>query len=180
MRHLTNALTTLTALGLAVSLVACNDTDDAADLDANQGAAETQQTASDWLADGEPTGAAALADAAGDAVLVRARIGGRAEPMSPDSPVFLVVDLSLKHCGELPGDNCPMPWDYCCEPRDSLTANSATVQLVDDAGSPLAVDLTQSLEPLDVVVIEGVVGPRPSPEVLTIKATKIHRATTEG
>ena len=63
-----------------------------------------------------------------------------------------------------------------CEPRASITANSATVQLVDADGNPITADLTAAgFAPLDEVIVVGTVAARPSPEVLTIRATAIHR-----
>lgn len=136
---------------------------------------------SGWLVSVEPAGAVAVGDAKasveeGQEVVIRGRIGGRKDPMSAGSPVFLIVDLDVPHCGQIPGDTCPTPWDYCCEPRESLTANSATVQLVGEDGKPLSVDpKAAGLSPLDEVVVVGKVGPRPTPGVLTIFATAVYR-----
>jgi hypothetical protein len=112
----------------------------------------------------------------GDAVTVRGRIGGRAKPLNADAPVFVMMDPAIPSCADEPGDNCPTPWDYCCEPRASIAANSATVQLVDAEGNPIEADLTAAgFAPLDEVIVVGTVAARPSPEVLTIRATAIHR-----
>ena len=94
--------------------------------------------------------------------------------MTAGSPVFTVVDLEIPHCGQIPGDTCGTPWDYCCEPRDSLTANAATVQLVDSDGEPIAGG-AGPLRPLDEIVVIGSVGPRPDDQVLTIRATGVYR-----
>ncbi|GAB4546321.1 MAG: hypothetical protein Tsb0013_05070 [Phycisphaerales bacterium] len=111
----------------------------------------------------------------GDSVVIRARIGGRVEPMAPGSPAFTVVDLSLPYCGQLTDENCPTPWDYCCETPETITANAATVQLVDDDGQPVSDDPTKSLSPLDELIIVGTVGPRPNPDVFLIRATGVYR-----
>lgn len=138
-----------------------------------------------WLLASAPQGdvmsvAQAKADATeGQTIMVLGRIGGRMEPLSSDSAVFVIVDMEILHCGQMgEKDHCPTPWDYCCEPPDNLAANSATVQLVNaEAGDALEdVDpIAAGLEPLDEVIIVGTVGPRPSPEVLTIQATGVHR-----
>lgn len=134
-----------------------------------------------WLLTDAPAGALTVADikptaSEGDAVVLRARIGGRRDPITPGAAVFSVVDPAVPSCDQIPGDNCPTPWDYCCEPRESLTANAATVQLVDADGKPVQADLTAAgLEPLDEIVVVGTVGPRPSEQVLTIRATGIHK-----
>ncbi len=133
-----------------------------------------------WLlasapADAMPVGEIKQTAAEGDAVVMRGRLGGLREPISEGSPVFIVVDPAIPSCAEMgEEDHCPTPWDYCCEPRDSLTANSATVQLVGADGVLLETDVAASLEPLDEIIVVGTVGPRPSPNVLTIKATAVH------
>lgn len=146
------------------------------------GPSSTGATTVSWMLDAEPAGVVPVGEAKasaseGDEVVVFGRIGGNRTPMTEGSPVFLIVDKKLPHCGEIPGDNCPVPWDYCCEPRDSLTANSATVQLVAGEGAdPVAA----GLEPLDEVVIVGTVGPRPNQDVFTIMATGVYRRSTSG
>lgn len=112
----------------------------------------------------------------GDAVTVRGRIGGSLKPITPGAAVFLIVDPAVPSCDQIPDDPCPTPWDYCCEPRENLAANTATVQLVAPDGSPLTADLAAAgLSPLDEVIITGAVAPRPNPQVLTIHATAIHK-----
>lgn len=112
----------------------------------------------------------------GDIVAVRGRIGGRVDPISKDTAVFIVMDPALHSCDQNEGDTCATPWDYCCETPESMAANNATVQVVDASGAPIAVDVqTVGFKPLDTVVIVGTVGPRPTPQVLTIKATGVHR-----
>lgn len=129
-----------------------------------------------WLLAETPADARTVAEikptaTEGDPVVMRARIGGRRDPMTPGTPVFVVVDPGLPSCADIPGDNCPTPWDYCCEPRESLNANTATVQLVDTDADPIAA----GLQPLDEIIIVGTVGPRPSEQVLTIRATGVHK-----
>ncbi len=87
------------------------------------------------------------------------------------------MDPALPSCRER-GDGCRKPWDYCCETPETIAANSATVQLVDDGRDPRAIDLgTHGFEPLDEVVVVGTVGPRPNEAMLVINAEKIHRVT---
>ncbi len=108
----------------------------------------------------------------GEEVVVRGRIGGRADPMSTEAAVFVLMDTKLPHCT----DGCAKPWDYCCETPETITAHSATVQLVGAAGGPMALDLASyGFRPLDEVVVVGKVAPRPSDAVLIIRAEKIHR-----
>ncbi|MHC4990810.1 MAG: hypothetical protein ACYTGC_07490 [Planctomycetota bacterium] len=135
-----------------------------------------------WLLADMPAGAVPVAQAKqpareGDQIVVRGRIGGRPDPMSRDVAMFVMMDPALPSCRER-GDGCRKPWDYCCETTETITANSATVQLVDDARDPMAIDLgTHGFEPLDEVVVVGTVGPRPDEAMLVINAEKIHRVS---
>lgn len=112
----------------------------------------------------------------GDEVVVRGRIGGRVEPISDGSSTFTVIDLELLHCGQNPGDTCPTPWDYCCETPETINANGATVQIVDNAGRAVEGSPADfGFEPLDEVIVIGVVGPRPDERVLVVRARGVHR-----
>lgn len=164
----------LPLLALTAFLTACGESGEA-------GRVTSQPTPTDhWLLESEPPDAVSVTQAkasaqAGDDIVLRARIGGRMDPISDDSPVFTVMDLSVPHCGQIPGDTCPTPWDYCCEPRESVRAHAATVQVVDSAGNAPAISPAKAgLVPLDEVVIIGKVGPRPTSDVLTIKASAVY------
>lgn len=144
---------------------------------AGNGAGATERPG--WLLTAEPPQAMGVTEAKavvqeGDEIVVRARIGGRPEPLSEGSSVFTVMDLSIPHCGQLPEDSCTTPWDYCCETPESIRANAATVQLVGADGAAPAVAAAQALDELDEVVLVGTVGPRPSQDVLTIRATGVY------
>ncbi len=136
-----------------------------------------------WLIADAPADALPVAEvkskaAEGDTVVVHGRVGGRKDPISKGSAVFIIMDPAVPSCADMgDADHCPTPWDYCCETQASLTANSATVQLVDAQGSPLSVSADAGLDPLDEVIVVGTVGPRPTEGVLTIRATGVHRVT---
>ena len=131
-----------------------------------------------WLLDSAPPGAidvaAVKASAAeSDTVVVRGRIGGRKQPISADSGIFILIDPSLLACSELPEDTCATPWDYCCETPESITTNAATIQLRDQSGKSISFD-SGVLTPLDTVIVTGTVAPRPNNETLVIYASGVH------
>ena len=131
-----------------------------------------------WLLPEMPAAAIPVAEAKrtareGDEVVVRGRIGGRREPMTAGSAVFVMIDPAIPHC-EI--GKCKLPWDYCCETPEAIATNSATVKLVGVAGTLISVDLGEhAIKPLDEVVVVGTVGPRPNEDVFVIHATKLHR-----
>ncbi len=114
------------------------------------------------------------ADADGD-VVIHGRIGGTRDPFVDGAAVFLLADTSMKPCNELHGDSCPTPWDYCCEPRESLAAKVATIQVVDEAGKPLRVDLDgkHGLLPLTEITVAGEIASREGGN-LVVNAKRIY------
>jgi hypothetical protein len=50
-----------------------------------------------------------------------------------------------------------VPWDYCCETKEDITANSATIQIVDAKGQVLRTDLKgrRGIKELSELVVTG-------------------------
>jgi hypothetical protein len=112
----------------------------------------------------------------GDAVVIRGTIGGREEPIAKGRAIMTVLDPSVTTCDTMPGDACKAPWDACCEPSEKIAANSATVQVVDAQGKPLAASLESiaGLKPLSKVTVAGVARRPAGSDVLIVEANKIH------
>jgi len=113
----------------------------------------------------------------GDEVTVRAVIGGRVDPIVRGRASATIVDAEVNNTCLIGDDHCKTPWDYCCEPRERVTANMATLQVVDADGRVVEADLASRLPPLSTVVARGIVGPRPTSEALTINATGVYVET---
>ena len=109
----------------------------------------------------EPAGAADVRAAREKAqdneeVVVVGRIGGSENPWVAGRAAFSIVDRSLLACSDREGDNCPYPWDYCCE-TDKLPTSTAMVKVVDDNGTLVAADARELLgvKELQTVVVRG-------------------------
>jgi hypothetical protein len=91
-----------------------------------------------------------------DAVTVVGRIGGSANPWVDGRASFSIVDPTLEACSDRPDDQCPQPWDYCCE-TDRLPKAKALVKFVDGQGRLLAADARGlfALKELQTVVVTG-------------------------
>ncbi len=91
-----------------------------------------------------------------ESVTVLGRIGGDRHPFVEDVAAFMIVDRKLKPCNEIEGDNCPYPWDYCCD-SDELPKNLMTVKFLDDKGQVVPIDAKQlfQLKELQTVVVTG-------------------------
>lgn len=112
-------------------------------------------------------------------VVVIGRIGGSRTPWIDGRAAFSVVDRSLAACSDIPGDNCPTPWDYCCE-TDKLPAATTLVKFVDAEGNLLATDARElfGLEELQTVVVKGK-AQRDEAGNVTILASEIYVDPTE-
>ena len=121
-------------------------------------------------------GATKSAAAIGDEVIFEGRIGGSVDPFVADRAMFLIADSSLLICSEIHGDTCKTPWDYCCEPRDSLLANTATVQVVGDDGKPIKVSLRgeHGLVETATVVVKGIVSAKDEAGTFVVDATSLY------
>ena len=92
----------------------------------------------------------------GDEVVIVGRIGGSENPWIDGRAAFSIVDGSLKACSDIPGDNCPKPWDYCCETSELPNA-TALVKVVDESGELVKADAKALLnvKELSTVVAQG-------------------------
>lgn len=92
----------------------------------------------------------------GDEVVLVGKIGGSENPWIEGRAIFTLVDESLKSCDQIPGDNCPAPWDYCCA-TDKLRDASALIKFVDEHGQPVKTDARELLgvRELTQVVVKG-------------------------
>jgi hypothetical protein len=96
----------------------------------------------------------------GDKVALVGRIGGSKEPFVDGRAMFTLVDGRVKACGEDdPDDQCPAPWDFCCEDKKDLRLNSATIRVLGPDGQPIKTGLkdVQGLKPLAKVTVVGTV-----------------------
>lgn len=172
----TNSLTlvALSVLGL-ICLGGCGESGGSGDADASDTLPETLFVAQ------APTGIQVISQLkadvkAGDEVVVKAVVGGRKNAFAASRAVMTVVDATLHNKCISDDDHCPMPWDYCCAPKEDLLPQTATVQITGTGTSPLRLDLTTvpQLKPLNTLIIKGTVGPRADTSTLVINATSIY------
>lgn len=169
MRTLVHGLGPILGLGVLLAASGCKDstTSPRPDKPLANTAAATEGTAVDgipanlWLA-AEPAGAKPVAEVkksatAGQEVVLFGRIGGRKDPFVSGRAMFMLSDRSIPSCAEKHSDGCPTPWDYCCEPKETVLAGTLTVEIVGSDGKPLKTGLSgvHGLEPLADVFVRG-------------------------
>ena len=163
-------------VGLAIAtLVGCG-----AQSPAPQAAARpaATQAGAQYLLASEPAGVRSILQVRdesknGDEVVLVGRIGGDVNPWVEGRAAFSLVDLSARACSDIPGDNCPTPWDYCCE-TDKLVKGKTLIKFVGSDGKPVATDARELLgvKELDTLVVQGK-AQRDGSGNLTILASKI-------
>jgi hypothetical protein len=128
-----------------------------------------------------PAGAKSVAEAKkdakeGDEIVVRGRIGGsRPGGFTEGRAQITIIDAVLPICSERPNDTCPWPWDYCCESKEDITKNAATVQVFGPDGKVLPADLKgqNGMDNTTFVVVKGKVGKRDGGNLL-VNASAIY------
>ncbi|MCC6359652.1 MAG: hypothetical protein IT450_12980 [Phycisphaerales bacterium] len=111
----------------------------------------------------------------GQEVVVAGRIGGSEDPFVDGRAVFTLADSKMKACDEMDmADACKKPWDYCCEPRESLIANTCTIQVVGTDGRPLKATLNGAgkLAPGARIIVKGKIAQKQE-QTLVINADAI-------
>jgi hypothetical protein len=166
---------------LALGLAACGESPETTPTSAAPEQAE-QTSLTEFFLEDPPSDVISVSEARdlaqpGEPVTVKGRVAGSSKPFSEDYALVMLVDETVKTCEQIPGDNCPKPWDACCVPSEDLAANRLTVQLVDEQGTPLARGLkgVNGLQELDTLIIQGAAAEGSTPENLIINAESIYR-----
>ena len=113
---------------------------------------------------------------AGEAIVIRGRVGGRMTSLVDKAAIAVLADeKAITACNDMPGDACKTPWDYCCETPEKLKASTATVQVRGENGKVLRSTLRGlgGLKELSTVVVKGTVDAASSKDVLIVNATSI-------
>ena len=113
---------------------------------------------------------------AGDKVTVQGKIMGNTNPFIENRSLFILGDPeTLTSCDLMPEDECPAPWDVCCETDKDIAAGTLSIQVVDSNGKVLKTGLEgkSGLKKLSTVIIEGVVASNSTADNMTINANKI-------
>jgi hypothetical protein len=110
-------------------------------------------------------------------VVVKGKIMGHRHPFVDNRASFLIGDpeklVSCEVMGE--DDHCSVPWDTCCEPKETIQHNTLNIQVVDQDGRVLKTGLKGKggLIELAHVVVKGKLALTSTPEATIINAEVI-------
>lgn len=113
----------------------------------------------------------------GDAITLRGKVGGRAEPFVEGRALLVLADENaIASCDENPDDSCETPWDYCCETAEAIKASTATIQVLDSEEKVAKAGLKgfHGIRELSVLVVKGTVDAASGEDLLVVNAESIH------
>lgn len=173
--------TILLTFGLALTLVSCSEKGS----DTTETTKQEMKNAtsiSKLLLKEEPKEAMGIAELRktakpGDTVTFTGAVIGSDSVFIKGRAIMIMGDpTKITSCDRHPGDNCPTPWDVCCDDPDVIKASILTVQVVDDSGQPVKADLkgVGGLKELSSATITGVVAKNSTATNMLINATGIY------
>lgn len=81
---------------------------------------------------------------------------GRIYDITKGYTVFRIMDIAMDYCGQInKEDGCKTPWDFCCDTKDDIAANSLLVEMRGADGKPLKSPSLPGCRLLDHVKLTG-------------------------
>ena len=121
--------------------------------------------------------------APGTRVILSGKVMGNENPIIKSRALLTLGDpAKITSCDLVPGDECPTPWDVCCDDPDVITASIATIQVLDEQGKPLKAGLRGlgGLKELSSLIVVGEVAEGSNEKNFLVNATGIHVAMVEA
>jgi hypothetical protein len=129
------------------------------------------------IADAKQITAARSTAKPGDEITLTGLVMGRTKVFVDGRASFVLGDrTTLTPCNAMEDDNCPTPWDACCDSKEALLNGIVSIQIVGEDGRVLSGNLkgTKGLKELSAVTVTGTVAEQSTPDALIVNATKIH------
>jgi hypothetical protein len=147
---MSNRYLTLTLLALFTLTTACSKPDNGpAEVPASAEAQKLALTA-------DPGAALAVAKVKADGPKDEVTVEGRLYKITKGYAAMRIMDLTMDYCGEInKEENCPTPWDYCCNTKGDIAAGSLLVEARNADGKPLKTPALPNLRLLDKVKVTG-------------------------
>ena len=113
----------------------------------------------------------------GDLITVTGKIAGAMHPFTEGFATAILADQALATCDLTMDDECPNPWNACCEEKPVIMSMRMLVQVLGDDGRPVREGLAgvRGMKELDVLVVTGTVAEGSTAENLIVNATEIYQ-----
>ncbi|MGB6221462.1 hypothetical protein [Haloferula sp.] len=163
---------------LAATLVSCSEDKASNTTEVKTTSPELAAVFVDTIADeASPIHLARTTVQPGDLIVLKGQVMGALEPFVEGRAAFILGDREkLTPCNEMgDGDQCPTPWDACCDTKEDFRVGTATIQVVGDDKRVLKEGLegVGGLEKLSKILVKGRVAEQSGPGNLVVNATAI-------
>ena len=169
----------LLSLLSAIALVSCGEEKQAS---TEQSSAQSTSPLQALILDQAPTDAVEIATVrtsakVGDTVTINGKVMGSKEPFVEGRAIMLLGDPNkLTSCDLKADDQCPTPWDVCCDDPDVIKNSIVTVQALDSDGKLVKEGLKglAEIKELTNVVVTGTVADSSTASNMLINASGIY------
>ena len=182
-----NARSLLLTISLSLGLISCGSRDNETGADKGPDNSTSHPLTSILLPE-IPEGAVSITEARqkpapGTKVTLSGKVMGNENPIIQSRALLTLGDPArITSCDLIPGDECPTPWDVCCDDPDMVTASIATIQVLDEQGRPLKAGLRGlgGLKELSSLIVVGEVAEGSHENNFLVNATGIHVVMAEA
>lgn len=113
---------------------------------------------------------------AGETVTFSGQIIGKKFIFIDDLAVMTMGDpTKMTPCNLRPGDECPFPWDVCCDDHEVVKANIVTVQILDESGNPIKAGIKglSGIKEMSSLIVTGEIDKSSNDKNMIVNATGI-------
>lgn len=165
---------------ITLALASCGDSNKAPA--ANTETSSTTSSVEQLIVSEKPADAQTIAQVrssfeVGQKVTFEGKVMGHKDPFVAGRAMVVLGDPSkLTSCDLKDCDQCPTPWDVCCDDPDDIKKFTATVQVVDAKGAPLKQGIKglKGIAELSTLTITGTIAEGSNENNLLINASSIY------
>ncbi len=110
----------------------------------------------------------------GREIVLAGEVMGRTQPFIDGRAMVVLGDpTKITPCNRIPGDECPTPWDVCCDDPDVIKTSVATIQLLGEDGRPLKAGLQgyRGITELSYLTVKGTIAEGSNDKNLLVNAS---------
>ncbi len=112
----------------------------------------------------------------GKEVVLAGEVMGRMEPFVEGRAIVVLGDpTKLTPCNRIPGDECPTPWDICCDDAEVIKKSTSTIQFLGPDGKVIKSSLKgfHGIKELSYLTVKGRIAEGSNAENLLINAEAV-------
>ena len=113
----------------------------------------------------------------GKEIVVSGEVMGRMHPFVDGRGMVMLGDpTKITPCNRIPGDECPTPWDNCCDDPEVLKKSITTIQFLDDDGKIIRAGLKgyKGIKELSFLTVKGTIAEGSNANNLLVNAESFH------